>query len=232
MLQLKTAVTRNSSGSELYVEFLNATGVYNAGTNPGGFGAPNPERNTLAVIFYGNFKISTGDVEATPLPYDALTVTSFTLAIDRSKNAHLNHYIFALPIFDDGGTYEEGDIVFNNENPSAPLIQKLNSEDEWETITAADLIGEEVDQKETNSFITPEAEAFVNELSALRLSKLRALIEGKCGKDEYEPTRNSYDYVDSLLEGAILDFCSGAYAEAELKLEEIFAYQDSYNAQQ
>jgi hypothetical protein len=26
------------------------TGVYNAGSNPGGYGAPNPERNTLALV--------------------------------------------------------------------------------------------------------------------------------------------------------------------------------------
>jgi hypothetical protein len=232
MLQLKTTTSRNGSGTELYVEFLNATGVYDAGTNPGGFGAPNPERNTLAVIFYGNFKLSTGDVIAVPVVYDPLTVSSFTILLDRSKNAHLNHYIFALPIFDDELEYEEGDIVFNNDNPSAPVIQKLNAEDEWDIIQPADLIAEEVDQKETNSFITPEAEAFENELAALRLSKLRALVNGSCGKDDYEPIRNAYDYIDGLLEGAILDFCSGAYAEAQLKLEEIFAYQDSYNAQQ
>lgn len=231
MLQLKTAVTRNASGSELYVEFENATGLYDVTTNPGGFGAPNAERNTLAVLFYGNFKLSSGDVEATPLVHDPLTVTSFTLALDRDKNAHLNHYIFALPIFDDEAVYNEGDIVYNNENPSAPLIQKYVAA-VWTTIAIAELIGEEVTQKETNSFITPEAEAFVNELSALRLSKLRALVKGECGKDEYEPVRNSYDFVDSLLEGAILDFCSGAYAEAQLKLEELFAYEDSYNEAQ
>lgn len=232
MLQLKTTVSRNGSGTELYVEFLNATGVYDAGTNPGGFGTPNAERNVLAIVFYGNYKLSTGDVEATPVVYDPLTVTSYTILLDRAKNAHLNHYIFAIPIFDDEVVYEDGDIVFNNENPSAPVIQKMN-DDEWEIIQPVDLIAEEsISQKETNSFITPEAEAFENELAALRLSKLRALVNGSCGKDEYEPIRNSYDYIDGLLEGAILDFCSGAYAEAQLKLEEIFAYQDSYNAQQ
>ncbi len=229
MLQLKTTVSRNGSGTELYVEFLNATGVYDVSTNPGGFGAPNAERNTLAVIFYGNFKLSTGDVLAVPEFYDPTSVTSFTILIDRAKNAHLNHYIFALPIFDDEAEYEEGDIVFDVDNL---VIQKLNEDDEWETLQPADLIEEEVDQKETNSFITPEAEAFENELAALRLSKLRALVNGSCGKEDYEPTRNSYDYVDGLLEGAILDFCSGAYAEAQLKLEELFAYEDSYNAQQ
>jgi hypothetical protein len=231
MLVLKTKTTRNQAGTEVYVEFLNATGEYDVTTNPGGFGDPNPARNTLAVLFYGNFKLSSGDVVATPLTYDPLTVSSFTLAMERSLNSHMNHYIFALPIFDDEVTYEEGDVVWNNTNPLAPVVQKMNSDDEWEEVALVDLIeDEEVSQKESNNFITPDAEAFVNELLGAKLIKLRNFINEECGEDEYKDLDTKFDYVDSLLEAAGLDFCSGAYAEAQLKLEEIFSFEDDYRA--
>jgi hypothetical protein len=229
-LELKTASSRNQDGSELYIEFRNATGDYDVTTNPGGFGAPNPERSVLAILYYGILRTTEEDIEILPVLYNPLTAESLTIAIDKSKNGHHNFWLFALPIFDDQLTYSIGDIVFNNDDPGNAVVQKLNIDEEWDILSTEDLISEDVIKKEVNNFVTPEADTFVNELNATRLVKLTKLIEGTCQKAEYDDARDAYDYVDGTLEAAYLDFCSGAYAEAQLKLESIFEYQESYNA--
>lgn len=224
-LVLKTTVQRNAAGTELYIEFLTATGVYESPDNEGGFGTPNPARNTLAIIFYGLHKGVEADVEVLPLAHDPLTVSSFTIALTKEINGHLNYYLWALPVFDSGGSYSDGDIVYDNETPSAPFIKKRVS-GVWESITKESLINEsDVDYKEGNSFPIPDAETFRNELNAQRLDQLRDMVYQKCPAEEYEAIRNNFDYVDAELEEAINDFCSGAYAEAQRKLEKIFEFQ-------
>lgn len=232
-LQLKTAETKNPAKTELYIEFLNATGAYSV-SNTGGFGTPNPARNTLAVLFYGNYKPSAGDVLATPAVYDPLTVSTFTFAITPETNGHLNGYLFALAIYDPMGSYTDGDVVWDNTtNPVVPVVKKRIS-GSFQTVTLESLIDDaEATQVEFNSLITVEAEKFQNELSADRLPYLRDILnEDGCETTEYKTARNNYDYVDSLLEAVFLDYSAQAYSEAVLKLEEISDFQESYNAQQ
>jgi hypothetical protein len=229
-LVLKTAVTRNAAGTELYIEFLNATGAYDDPTNLGGFGAPNVARESLAMIYYGLHKTVEEDIVSVPTAHDPLTATSFTIPLTRDNNGHLNYYVWGLPIFDDQLVYADGDIVYDNENPSVPFIKERVA-GQWVTITSEDLVDKTVAiYKEGNVFPVPVAESFRMELNGLRLEKLRLMVYGECTEEEYTDFRNAFDYVDSELEEAINDFCSGSYAEAQQKLENIFEYQDHRNA--
>lgn len=229
MLELKTSTTRNAAGTELYIEFLDATGVFDAVNNPGGFGGDNPARNTLAILYLGYLKKSSGDVEVVPVTFDPKTVSSFTILTTESVQGHLESNLFAVPLFDDEAVYNEGDVVYNEDDGE---VQKYVSA-AWEAITIEDLLNEaSIVQVAKNSMITVLSETFRNELLAEKVMKVRALIKKECGKDEYDDAKLAFDYVDSTLEAAILDFCSGAYAEAQLKIEEILDYQEQYNTNQ
>jgi len=227
-LVLKTLVTRNAAGDQLYIEFLNATGAYNVSTNPGGFGTPNPSRNSLAIIFYGNFTKVAGNVLAMPSVNDPLTVTSFTIPLTIDVNGILNYYVFALPIYSGSNSYSAGDVTYDNSNPAAPFIKKYDGTT-WTTIHAADLVGTSVDQKTGNALVIPDAERFRNTLNASKVEKLRAYIKKLCGHDEYIAVRNQFDFVDGLLEEATNDVCAGAPNEAQIKIEEILAFQQQLN---
>ena len=226
-LELKRTFTQKADGTEVYIEVVAATGLYNVTTNPGGFGAPNPARNTLALIFYGFHKKSDGDVVVAENTHDPLTVSQYTIPMAKDKNGHLEGHIFALRIFDSIVNYVDGDIVYDNENPAAPFIKKRVA-GVFVAITEAALIGEVgvVDALEINEFPVPPAQDFVNELNADQLEKLRAFIKEDCGRDDYEEVKDRFDYVDSLLAISTDDFAALAYNEAQLKVKEIFDYQD------
>lgn len=224
-LVLKTKTTRNQAGTELYIEFLQATGVYAVTTNEGGFGTPNPDRNDLAILFWAEHKGTAEDVLVQAVAHDPSTVSSFTVALTRAINGHLNIWLFAVPIFDVGDTYENGDVVWDNTNPEAAIIKKRVG-GVWETILIDDLFDEaEVVNKEINLFPVPEAEAFRNSLNADRIKALEDKVNEKCPEEEYESARTSFDFVDGMLEAAVNDFCAGAYAEAQKKIDKIFEYE-------
>lgn len=223
MLVLKTKVTQESDGSLLYIEVVNATGVYDVTNNPGGFGAPNPARNSLALVFYGNFKREAADVLAGPLPYTPESVTSYTLPLPR-HNGVLDYYIFAISIFNPLATPADGDIVYDNQNPAAPFIKKRVA-GAWVPILPVNCIGQStVVQTEKQAFAIPEMTKYRNDLNNLRLVKLQELInndQDDGDKTDYDRLRDNFDYVDGTLEGATLDFCSGAFSTAQHKIEKL-----------
>ncbi len=226
-LELKSDFSQKADGTEVYFEVEDATGLYDAVDNPGGFGDPNPDRNEVALIFYGNHKRVAGDVEVVVNSYDPLTVDTFTISMAKLQNGHLEAYIFAVLIFDSGGVYDDGDITYNNESPATPFLQKRVA-GQWVEITAADLVGEE-DEVTTlleNEFPVPQAKEFIDELNADQLKKLRPYIKGECGKDDFELLRDRHDYAKGLLVTATDDFAAQAYNEAQAKIEEIFDYQE------
>jgi hypothetical protein len=223
-LVIRSAVTINTIGTEVYIEFLEATGEYEATDNPGGFGSPNPSRNTLAMVLFAEHMKVDGNVPAEILFYDATSVTSYTVVMDRDVNGVLNYNIFAIPIFDPLLTYVDGDIVYNNENPSEPQIQYLVA-GVWVVLTPQDLIGNDsIDQLNDYTFAVPDAIKFVEELNARKMQKLRTYVKHECEKDEYEPLRIQFEYAEGLLKSATNSFCAQAYNEAQIDIEEIFAF--------
>jgi hypothetical protein len=225
MFVLKTKSTIAEDRSEVYVEFLNATGAYDADSNTGGFGAPNPARNTLAVLIFAEHQLSTENIEATISAYNPLTVSSFTIAMEKAKNGILYHGVLALPIFDDQLTYENGDVVFDNENPSDAFVKKM-VDDEWEEVDLKDLVEDTtVYQAVEYSFPIADAELIKKNLLAEKLQKLRDYVYDECGEDEYKVLRDRYEYIHGLIRAASDDFCSEYYAEAQLKIEEVFNFE-------
>lgn len=225
-LQLKGAASQASDGTQIYIEFLEATGTYDVDDNPGGFGAPNPARNTLAIVIFAEHKLVAGDQDADVLQYNPLTVASFTININKAVNGVINWVIMALPIFDDEVTYSNGTVVWDNTNPIAPIIKKM-VDSEWVVKTLEEAANDStVTKVDEYSFPIPDAITFANELNASRLKLLRAFVNKQCGKDEYVGALINYQYVDALMISAIAAFCDQmAYNEAQNDIEEIFKFQ-------
>jgi len=144
--------------------------------------------------------------------------------MNRDVNGVLNFNIFALPIFDPVLTYEEGNVVYDNQNPAESFIKEMVA-GEWVTRTAEDLVGNDtVDQLNDYTFAVPDAIKFVEELNARKMLKLRSYVKHECEKDEYEPLRIQFEYAEGLLKSATNSFCAQAYNEAQIDIEEIFAF--------
>jgi hypothetical protein len=227
-LQLKANVTINPLGTELYIEFVDATGLYDAVDNPGGFGAPNAARNALAVFLHAIHKSVAGDTPADVTANNPTSVTAFTINMTRAVNGVLYFVLIALPYYDEEGEYADGDIVYDNvTNPVNPIIKQLNGV-EWVTLGLEDLIGDDdVDQFEDYSFPIPDAIAYSQELNAQKLLAYKALKNGDCEGHEYQEALDKYQYVDGTIKAATSAFCSQSFNQAQIKIEEIFTFQDS-----
>lgn len=229
MLVLKTKSTRSQDGLQVFIEFFNATGNYDSVNNPGGWGSPNPARNTLAMLFYGNFKRVTADVPAVPTAFDPTTVQSYTLNIS-GVNGVIDFYIFAVPLYNSGGTYHSGDITYDNTtNPSNPVLQQYNGTT-WLPIDITVLIGvSTIVQVEGFLFPVPEMEAYRNALYIQRVDQVRQnILDNDDDWEAYHLARKNFDYVDGTLDASGMEFCSQNYAVAQARLEELerFAAQN------
>jgi len=226
-LGLKSAETINALGTEMYVEFLNATGVYDVDDNPGGFGTPNPDRNQVAIVMFAEHKKVAGDVAASIQGYNALSVESFTIDITKSVNGVCNYVIFSILIFDPGTVYENGDVRYDTTNASAHFIKEM-VDDEWVERTPEELIdNEEVVQLNKFAFPISSAIEFERSLNAIKMKVLRRFVNCECEKEEYEPKRNDFEYVAGLLQSATNAFCTQAYNEAQIDIEKIFEFEES-----
>lgn len=231
-LVIKTAVSQSQDGLNLLIEFNSATGAYDAGTNPGGFGTPNPERNTLAAIFYANHEREVADILAAPVAHDPLTVSSFTVPVS-AKNGVFHYYLWLIQLYDDQESPVEGMIRYDNEAPATPFLKKYTS-GAWTAsgvVTSVSLISEPaLALKEGYEFPFPEMIDYRNSLEETKLIKLKARLNAECGRDDYENIRNDFEYVDGSLDSATLDFCAGVYAAAQETLEDIELFKTNKEA--
>ena len=98
--------------------FADTTGNYDSVNNPGGYGTPNPARNTLALflqVFNNRFDGSPTVVE-TPLTiasYTPTTVTSWTATV--AKEGWQEAIVYGCPLYDETGAtlYSVGEVLYD-----------------------------------------------------------------------------------------------------------------------
>jgi hypothetical protein len=224
-LILKDKATIADSGDQVYLEFRDATGDYDAIDNPGGFGIPNPTRASVAVLIKAVHKLTGGDIAADVLAYNPLTVESFTVEIYKEVNGVLNFVILAPSIFDPIAVYADGDVVYDNENPSLPFIKERVA-GVWEERTIDQIIGNShVPQLDDYKLPIPDACEYLSELNAQKLVLVRNVVKGLCGKEEYALFDIKFGYAESLMRSADAAFKSSSFAEAQAYIDEIFKLQ-------
>jgi hypothetical protein len=114
-----TLVTASITNEQLAVQ--EATGVYNASTNPGGYGAPNIESNVAAQYLFAFKKnVSTTDENWTSLisnttPEDGVINKTWTLDISSTgsdtDDGWYKFYLLVCPIYSGATAYTVDDIV-------------------------------------------------------------------------------------------------------------------------
>jgi hypothetical protein len=224
-LVLKVKATIADSGDQVYLEFREATGDYDAIDNPGGFGIPNPTRNSVAVLIKAVHKLTPGDQAATVLAYNPLTVESFTVEMSKEVNGVLNFVILAPDIFDPIGSYVDGDIVYDNQNPSAPFLKEMVAS-AWVPRTIDEIIGKsDVPQINAYKFPIPDACAYLVELNAQKLVLVRNVVKNLCGEEEFALFNTKFQYAEVLMRSADFAFKASAFAEAQSNIDELFTLQ-------
>jgi hypothetical protein len=64
------------------ITIADSTGNYDAGTNTGGYGTPNPDRADVGLVIVANYKGSAGDTPLVITAYDPETATELEVALD------------------------------------------------------------------------------------------------------------------------------------------------------
>jgi len=225
MLILKSKPSQNALGTEVYLEVRESTGDYDAEENEGGFGSPNPERSTIALLVYAVHKLLAGNVTASVQAYNPASVATFTIAMSRAVNGIIDYTVFALTFYDDQITYEDGDVVYDIENPSEPFVKEMVL-GEWVVRSLPEIIGNaNVIQHSDTTISTPAVLSLKNQLLAEKVLKLRAYKKNEIPKEELDDARFRCLYVDGLHRSAMDAFCNQAFNEAQTNIEEILKYE-------
>lgn len=194
-----------------------------SGVNLGGYGTPNPDRSAVALVLVSMNKVSTGDVEKTILAYDPESAANWTIDIDNADGVY-ETTLFALNKWT--GAENEGDVVYN---VSTGEVQKLVSA-VYVVLTAEQLLAETspgVDSDLLTDFIVVNSTIIKNTLNREVTEALRKYTQKLCDFETVFAKQNDYNYVRTLLEGGVLQFCRGNYTLAQENIETLETY---YNA--
>ncbi len=208
-LELKLSRTAiNETGTEMYLS--DVTGDY-AADNEGGWGAPNEERATRALLFEAYYKKSSGDVTAEISEYDPETVEHISVSTE----------------FD--GYYE---ILVASVEKVAPTVEGsygwtvLGGLQKFEDgVLRAATVRELYDDPlmlESTSFktITLGQTAIKRNRALLEYIKVKKQHDADFGHNrDLEDARDSYQHLQVMLEGARLHWCMDNYTEAQSVVE-------------
>ncbi len=202
----------NQEGTELY--FNEGTGTYDAADNVGGFGAPNPERNTIAIFLI--VEIIASDNVRTPISVandTPLSVTQWTVDVVTGKDGWYQATQYQIPV--KTGSESAGDIVYDS---VAQEIQRFDDPG-YTTLEVSDLATASISLKATKDepvdfMIGKELNRLSNELELLVDNNQSRTPEA----DEIR-TRQLDNFM--LGYGANQDFCAGSTYEFADKIETI-----------
>ncbi|UCD06999.1 MAG: hypothetical protein JSW41_04160 [Candidatus Aenigmatarchaeota archaeon] len=139
-LEQQICHTSNTADCEVFT-ITDQTGTYDAVDNPGGYGAPNPLRNDLALYLLG-YKYKEGeddeDITAVINNTDPQNVTYWEIA--NSEDGYYYFDLLTINIWDNLTSYVVDDLVFHNQVFYKALNANNNSEPsdintDWEIVT-------------------------------------------------------------------------------------------------
>lgn len=207
----KITLTISIDGKTLYI--TDATGVYNVTTNPTGYGTPNPERNTLALIPFVTYKKISGDVNVVVNSYVAESATGFTVPLGDDGWYTVNTYL--VPLYNVLTTYLEDDITYDT---ALNRLQIFKSS-VWEDATEADLLADNT----INNSLQNHAK-----IAGISVEINNVWIKGMEKKPcDRTPFTEKTAYLDFQLHSFLYDFCSGNRYEAQKTMEELINYIDN-----
>lgn len=200
----------------------NGTGnhTFISGVNIGGYGAPNPERSDVALILVSMIKHSTGDMQATIAAYDPESVANWTVSVDDQDGVY-ESTLFALN--KKTGGESAGDVVYSVADSQ---VQKYDGS-VYTLLSAENLLLEEnpgVDEDLYRDYVVINSTVIKNTLNKEVTDALRKYTQKLCDFETVFAKQNDYNFVRTLLEGGVLQFCRGNYTLAQENIETLETY--------
>lgn len=220
------------------------TGTYDAGSNPGGYGAPNEDRADLALYLFAIKKgYNTADVELsyTNVDAEADTVASWTVPV--SVDGWHRFRVLGIPQWDSGTSYALNQVVWENDDLFIATTAGTTIGDapsgagsgEWSTTvpTLATIYDDPVTYGPTTTVHIGERDQTLFCLSNKCYADLVSDgSKGGCCDDCAEENKNTLCDVEAMLEGAKVAASRGRYLESEKKVlivTDLCAGKDCFN---
>jgi hypothetical protein len=196
-----------------------STGAYDAGTNPGGYGTPNPARSSLALILVPLNKKTTPaadpeDILLVPNAYDPVTITQFQIVLTEDGRIQCNGFLLELVT----GPGNEGDIKYD----VASAQVQLYTGGAWTEVTdLTTLIG---NTNLVSDVLEFNMQTFISRvLNAINEERFDHIIGGeKC--ENFEQLTDYYNQVKGRIEQANYNFAQSNYYEYARIIEAAWKY--------
>lgn len=209
----------NSDGTQITI--TDATGNYDASTNPGGYGTPNPDRSDIALFlrayvkrFDGSDTITDTLLTDTPNDTDPTAVASWLVDVDKQGWHQMD--LYGLNLYSTSILLNVNEIVWNA--GTQQLIRILTRSGSgpytytYTTATLADL--------ENSDYTT----AYTAVLNSLVIPEL-CVCENKAvlfwSRTESEADFDKYLTIDGMLKAANYSFSNQDYTNAQAIVENV-----------
>lgn len=201
---------------------IDNTGTYDAGSNPGGYGAPNIARSSLYLKLFVTLKKSTGDEPQTISEYDENTESSWDISIANDGVYEL--YLFACLAWDSGTTYAINHVVYSAaQDKFYKSLQDSNTNNAvtdtnyWAEATVRDDFTPAFDASQTDVYLDIE-----NTLVTCNSVTCRnqSLVDADCKCNPCE-TVSTYEKIRFKIEAAEIHAAQQAWEEAQKVIENV-----------
>lgn len=181
---------------ELYI-LEDTTGSYDAASNTGGYGSPNPDRSDVALLVYALDRTGSSDIVFSPISYDPVTVTKIQFNADKSKDRYIRAHVFAVLI--ETGSESTGDYYWNAADGLTTIRRKTaGGYDSIALSTVVDVA--DIVQKQVDSFVSMYSSNTLINVIQKKMNYAMASV-----KDCYNPSleelqkdyRNLYNQINA-----------------------------------
>lgn len=121
---------------------IDDTGLYDAITNAGGYGTPNPDRSDLGLFVYGYEYNPDGD-DSLILSDNTEPNTASSWEFDISGDGYIYFFVLAFNAWDSSTPYDPDDLVYHNSNFYKALQSSTNVEPSSSTSATWDILSDD-----------------------------------------------------------------------------------------
>lgn len=234
-MALELKLKRGGVADDLsYVYIDDNTGNYEVTDNPGGFGAPNPLRNTIALYLYGYKYRPSSDDELLVFSQTADPLTVSNWKINLTEDGYYYFRVLGIPIWDIATPYNVGDIVYDSSRYWIAIdvstgLQPLNNPVEWEEIP--DLTTDAI-YTNTSIYTGSLDQVFDYRAKVCYQTQVQLEAEGCCDCHSKDKSKTKiYQKIFVHLSAARFDCLQQKYAQADAELKFLEDFCASVNCE-
>jgi len=197
------------------------TGNYDATTNPGGYGTPNPDRADVALVlrafnnrYDGSTTVVSNNVDVTPDNTDPLVVINWNVEID--KQGWYKVVLYGLNILDSSVLLSVGEIVWNTLTSSIERITDRVGSGPY-TYTTIAATPEDLDGNTYTKAYSFLLDTYADDELCVCFNKAVRYYY----KSKEEADKERYRKIRGYLTVMKLDFLTGSPAEGQKIVEQV-----------